>query len=384
MIGKKFKLSFIFTALVLCFSKSVIFAAQNTPTTERLSGSNRYAISSTVVLNKWVQSDYAILVCGEDFSDDFNSVLNIKILEGISSIVNEVINKFIDMVTTSIVTNIEVTSNYLTKAGTNTATFKYKLSDRNGRDITETIPSSDIVANSQVGSSSAVIELNPLTKTGTIIYNFSNTDKDVTIQLACNNEIVTTTISLEEVTSKETTMKEAISIAYEKTEQMSPNAKLTKSISTDAMTNPSKESGFNGTCNVWNTFFKDTKSNCEYNIYVAQGKVQLFQQGGECTDEVIEDSDIKLDSTDAIKIAKEQKKLKPGIPNVNWAIGYHFNLEYASFYNIPGKNFLIIEVIGISPKGNFAHVDIDESTGKIIYSGEETYDSNGRSSWTPF
>lgn len=98
----------------------------------------------------------------------------------------------------------------------------------------------------------------------------------------------------------------------------------------------------------------------------------------------INDSDIKIDSTDAVKIAKEQKELKPGIPSKDWAIGYHFNLEYVSFYEILDKEFLVIEVFGISLKGNFANVDIDATSEKIIYSGEKTYDENGEAIWTPF
>ncbi len=179
-------------------------------------------------------------------------------------------------------------------------------------------------------------------------------------------------------------MKEAISIAYSKAKELSPDAKLHKIISTDAMVKPSEESGSDGTRTVWNVFFTDTKSNSEYNIFVIRGKAEVKEDRNEGAKKGINDSDIKIDSTDAIKIAKKQKELKPGIPNKDWAIGYHFKLDYVPFYEISDNEFLVIEIFGISPKGNFAHVDIDATSGKIIYSGEKTYDENGEAIWTPF
>lgn len=183
---------------------------------------------------------------------------------------------------------------------------------------------------------------------------------------------------------EETTLKEAISVAYAKVKELSPDAKLIKIISTDAMVKSSEESGSDGTRTVWNVVFTDTKSNDEYNIFVIRGKAQVMEDKNKAPKKGINDSDIKIDSTDAIKIAKEQKELKPGIPDKDWAIGYHFNLEHVSYYEIPDKEFLVIEVFGISPKGNFAHVDIDVTNGKIIYSGEKTYDKDGKGIWNPF
>ncbi|MDR3596619.1 hypothetical protein [Clostridium sp.] len=121
-----------------------------------------------------------------------------------------------------------------------------------------------------------------------------------------------------------------------------------------------------------------------YNIFVVRGKAEIKEDKNKAPKKGISDFDIKLDSTDALKIAKEQKELKPGIPSKNWAVGYHFNLEYVSFYEMPDKDFLVIEVFGVSPKGNFARVDIDATNGKIIYSWEKTYNENGKAIWIPF
>lgn len=183
---------------------------------------------------------------------------------------------------------------------------------------------------------------------------------------------------------EETTMKEAISIAYSKAKELSKDPKLLRITSTDGMVKPSEESGSDGTRTVWNVYFIYPESNSERSIFVVNGKADLKDGINKLAREGINDSDIKLDSTDAVKIAKEQKELKPGIPGKDWAIGYHFILDRVSFYEIPDKEFLVIEVFGISPKGNFAHVDIDATSGKIIYSGEKTYDKDGKGIWKPF
>jgi hypothetical protein len=183
------------------------------------------------------------------------------------------------------------------------------------------------------------------------------------------------------ITNEETTMKEAISIASAKLKELHPDAKLSNVLSTDSQDKPSEKSGADGTRKVWNITFTDNKSKSEYTILISKGKAEMSPDGNKITRDLISDSDIKLDSTDALKIAKEQKGLTPG---KDWAIGYHFNLRYASLHETPNEKFLMIEVIGLSPKGNFAHVDIDATNGKIVYAGEKTYDSQGKAIWNPF
>lgn len=181
--------------------------------------------------------------------------------------------------------------------------------------------------------------------------------------------------------TKAITMKEAVEIASKDAKKWSKDAKLIKIISTDAIDKPSIRSGELGKRNTWNLKFADTKSNFEYEIFVSNGEVVVQNQIEFGKKKQINDSDFILDSSEALAIAKEHKKLKPGL---DWAIGYHFNLEYASYSDKLGKDYLIIQVIGLSPKGNFAHVDIDEITGEIISSSEKTYDNKGNPIWTDF
>jgi hypothetical protein len=72
----------------------------------------------------------------------------------------------------------------ITKTGTNTATFKYKVLYENGTDITKAVPASEISAIASVSSS---IVLDPLTGTGNITFNsYSDTDKSYIVTLVDN------------------------------------------------------------------------------------------------------------------------------------------------------------------------------------------------------
>ncbi|WML32605.1 cell wall-binding repeat-containing protein [Clostridium sp. OS1-26] len=88
------------------------------------------------------------------------------------------------------VAEIDFPSTTFTKTDANTATFRYKILDKKGMDITKTVPASDLFATSWIGSSGGQVSLNPQTGTGTITYNFSDNDKIITVSITCNNGIV--------------------------------------------------------------------------------------------------------------------------------------------------------------------------------------------------
>ncbi|WML32610.1 cell wall-binding repeat-containing protein [Clostridium sp. OS1-26] len=74
---------------------------------------------------------------------------------------------------------INFTSDYLTKTGANTATFRYKLS--NGfQEITKNIPASQLSAFTSIDSK---VVLDPSTGTGTITFNSPDTDKPIKLTL---------------------------------------------------------------------------------------------------------------------------------------------------------------------------------------------------------
>jgi putative cell wall-binding protein len=121
------------------------------------------------------------------FTNNFTSILNINVLGGVGAVTDEIVNQLIGtsatqaLPITSKVDKIEFVSTDLTKTGTNTATFRYRVLDQNGADITKTVPTSEINA---VASVSSTINLDPSTETGTITFNTAyDTEKPVIVTL---------------------------------------------------------------------------------------------------------------------------------------------------------------------------------------------------------
>lgn len=93
------------------------------------------------------------------------------------------------------VSQIDFVSNRLTKTGDTTATFKYKILNKAGIDITQTIPASQISAASSVSSS---ISLDPLTGTGTITFiSFPDTSKSIIVTLMVSGITVTRSLTID-------------------------------------------------------------------------------------------------------------------------------------------------------------------------------------------
>ena len=65
-----------------------------------------------------------------------------------------------------------------------------------------------------------------------------------------------------------------------------------------------------------------------------------------------------------------------------WVSGYNFNLSYGSLVSEPDIYRVFLEVIGISPNGNFAHIDFDATTGECILVEEKWEYENGNVAWT--
>ncbi|MBW9159496.1 hypothetical protein [Clostridium tagluense] len=84
---------------------------------------------------------------------------------------------------------VDFLSTKLIKTAANKATFKYKILDKAGKDITKAIPAYEMMTNFWIDSNGGSISLDPLTGTGTILYDFSDTDQFVIVQLVCSNGV---------------------------------------------------------------------------------------------------------------------------------------------------------------------------------------------------
>ena len=128
---------------------------------------NAGLINDSVVKNK---GDIFIKTDDSGWIKNSNSTQVNKDSVNISTIIYNNGQKIVASVpATSKVTKIQVNPT-ITKTGTNTATFTYKILDQNGLDITKTIPASDIYGGASVGST---IVVDPTTGIGTITFNSS-------------------------------------------------------------------------------------------------------------------------------------------------------------------------------------------------------------------
>lgn len=138
---------------------------------------------------------HPLILAGNDISyanyfvtNNATNISDINILGSAQEIPNEMVSEVIGMptnstpISTSTIDKIEFSSNYLIKTGVDSATFKYRILDQYGKDITDMIPASELAA---VTSVSSTIRLNPAFGTGTVIFSSSsNTYKQINITLA--------------------------------------------------------------------------------------------------------------------------------------------------------------------------------------------------------
>ncbi|MBZ9637758.1 hypothetical protein [Clostridium sp. FP1] len=94
------------------------------------------------------------------------------------------------------ISKIEFEKKELTKTSNTTATFKYKVKNTNGIDITKAIKASQLVGNSIITS------LDPSTGTGTITYAFSDTNEKITLTLRDSVTGITASSTFNAVNSK--------------------------------------------------------------------------------------------------------------------------------------------------------------------------------------
>lgn len=86
---------------------------------------------------------------------------------------------------------------------------------------------------------------------------------------------------------------------------------------------------------------------------------------------LIKMSDINISAKDAVEKAKSLGLRGGTLANEDeWVSGYIFKLENASLVKSPDDIRIFLEVIGISPSGNFAHVNFDAKLGEVLLAEE--------------
>ncbi|MDD3417360.1 MAG: hypothetical protein PHY47_25770 [Lachnospiraceae bacterium] len=192
-------------------------------------------------------------------------------------------------------------------------------------------------------------------------------------------------ISKDNVEKIEISMEEAISIGMEEATKYYDNLQLTEVHSYDNDRHIDKLSGDDGKRQWWYVNFANEKLNY-VSVLISDGKIDVvehFDNNG--NNELIDLADVNLTSEEAVQRAQEMG-LIGGNPNnqEDWVSGYNFKMSYASLVDSPDDVRIFLEVIGISPNGNFAHIDFDAVTGEVILAEEKIEYKSREAEWKVF
>lgn len=193
------------------------------------------------------------------------------------------------------------------------------------------------------------------------------------------------------------TAVEAINLAYEEVKKVTDEEPLLNYLTStdDTPTEQTISAGADGKRNAWNMHFGSTSGNMSISVNIKDG---VCYKGDLVTDDsnslskgTYSISDIKIDSSDAVKKSIELFNMKPGDPKIedDWIKGYHFVVANYTIDPTLNKSKLLLRVTGISPNSPNSNneslrmnVFFDVYTGEVFSATEQTgYDEEGRSSW---
>ena len=152
----------------------------------------------------------------------------------------------------------------------------------------------------------------------------------------------------------EITLKEAVDIGLQRAKEWNENAILTSVNSVDETMGGSR--GETGKRFKWFLIFIVPSTDDYALIGISEKKITVFRTSKQTPDSPIPYDEIKLDSSDVLKLAKDKYGLKQG---EDWATGFHFTLA-----SINGKP--IIDVVGNDRDKRFARISFNAQTGEVV------------------
>ncbi len=200
-----------------------------------------------------------------------------------------------------------------------------------------------------------------------------------------NVEIPSVETPNEENDKIEISMEDVISIGKDEADKYYDDLQLTSVYSYDNDHDRSVMSGNDGKREWWYVNFDNEKNNYVH-IMIIDGEVANvvhFDQNG--NNRLIDMDNVNMTADEAVQKAKDYG-LVGGDPDneAHWVSGYNFKMSYTSLVSSPNDYRIFLEVIGISPNGNFAHIDFDATTGELLLAEEEIEYSNGDVEWKSF
>lgn len=178
--------------------------------------------------------------------------------------------------------------------------------------------------------------------------------------------------------SKGCTMKEAYAIALESAKRWSEDAETIMIISTDNHDVESVTNGIDGIRNCWTFLFSSEKVGKQYSMYVVNGEAYAECEADAPGYKGIILDDKIIDTDKAYEIA-----LQEGINGgVDWAWGYHYDLQYTYRTANSLEPELTLGVRGSFDNGKDASIVLDPYSGEIISISEMVgYDDDGHAIW---
>lgn len=180
-------------------------------------------------------------------------------------------------------------------------------------------------------------------------------------------------------------MEDAITMGRKEAAKYYDDLQLTQVYSYDNDDIPDINTGSDGKRQWWYVNFANKKDNF-VSVIIYNGKILVaehFDSNGNRG--LINMQDISLTSKEAVQKA-QKLGLRGGNPKKpeEWVTGYNFKMSYESLVTAPDDVKVFLEVIGISPNGNFAHVDFDAVTGELLLAEEKIEYPNGNAKWRKF
>ncbi|MEY8334374.1 hypothetical protein AALB53_14890 [Lachnospiraceae bacterium 47-T17] len=183
----------------------------------------------------------------------------------------------------------------------------------------------------------------------------------------------------------ELSLEDAVALAQKAASRYYDGLYLTHVYSYDNDRTPQMSSGSDGRREWWYVNFANEKKNF-VSVLICGGEIVNAVHFDENLNNGLFDlSDVKLTAKQAAQKARALG-LRGGDPanGDEWVSGFNFKLSYASLAVSPDDVRLFFEVIGISPNGNFAHVDFDAVTGEPLLAEEKLEYANGDVVWRKF
>lgn len=174
------------------------------------------------------------------------------------------------------------------------------------------------------------------------------------------------------------TLKQAYEIAMEEAIKWSEDAYAIQIISTDLNDTQSSENGVNGKRNCWSFLFESKEKEQQYGMYIINGKPDSVMEVRSPGYQAIDMENIMVDSPELFHIAQEQG-MKGG---KDWALGYHYILQYTYLNEIDENPVLTFTVRGLDQQDREAQIIVNPYNGEILAILVKTgYDDTGRSIW---